>query len=309
MESWIKASDSFIQKYQEWKSEPIPLVKKKSIPNVNSNQQVMKAKASHSLRLSPIESHTSLEGKSKRKESYTLQGDIFDYLIALEKTNAELMNQLDVAHGNLKDSDVSHTKALQASRELNEKLQERLANTMSSFKRAETEHAQHIKSLEDDIEYLRSQLDAVLSSADDLRRKKDQLVKEKSEILKDTKSLESNDQQIIEGLHERIQDLEAMNQKLVAVNKDLEQKVNTQEQELHQCWDRIQELHTSLQSAREIHSTFEEQQMVIEELRLQLEQTRDQCQNLSEQVELQKIPSGQRLVLTNEGWEWYMKFI
>jgi chromosome segregation ATPase len=296
MESWIKASDSFIHKYREWKAEPIELVKKKSIPNINSNQQVMKKKAVHSLRLEPIESH---------KNEYSLTGDVFEYLIALEKTNAQLQNQLDVSLGNLKDSDISHSKALDASRQLNEKLQERIGQTMSSFKKAEVEHTQQIKALESDIEYLRSQLDSVLENADDLRRSKDKLVKEKTEILRETKDLELNDQELISKLSCRVEDLEAQNQKLNCINTELQLKTDTQTRELEQCWNRIEELHSLLQTARDTESAFEEQQFVIEELRAQLEQARDQCQNLSEQVEMKLVPSGQRLVLTDEGWEWY----
>jgi DNA repair exonuclease SbcCD ATPase subunit len=301
MESWIKASDSFILKYREWRAEPIQLVQKKSIPNINSNQQVMKAKATHSLRLFPIESH-------KEEEQYSLTGDIFQYLIALEKTNAQLQNQLDVAHGNLKDSDISHTKAIDASRQLNETLQERVFQTMSSFKKAETDHTLQIKSLESDIEYLRTQLESVLANADDLARKKDQLAKEKTEILRETRNLELNDQQLIENLNHKITDLEAENQKLKSINMELNEKTDTQSNELKECWDRIQELHSELQTSRELQNMYEEQQMVIEELRSQLELVRDQCQHLSEQVEqveLTKVPSGQRLILTNEGWEWY----
>lgn len=285
-DEWIQAKQSFIIQYNAWKASKDPHV-----------PQILKQTQTLASNLTTVEAKTPKpDGSTETRRWHRLSGDFFEYMIGLERANAQLQNQLGTALGNLNDAKTSHQKALESSHSYSQDLTSQLQATLLEYRKSEKEHLQQIKSLERDLEYLRVEFNSLLDSQSNLEKTKQKLIKEKIESLKEQKEIIGTDQFLINEFQSQIAELETANQAMKSKIKSLESESRNLKIELENAVEIIDE------SKDRDH---DEHDRIIQELTTQLDLARDKISSLQEQLQNSEEIDGPTLDLreVNE-WGW-----
>eukprot|EP00842_Homolaphlyctis_polyrhiza_P004531 jgi/Hompol1/5079/HPOL_001301-RA len=227
---------------------------------------------------------------------------LFVHIAALERSNADLRQELDTALANLRDVDAVHARTIKAMRETNEALQTQLRNALTEIRDESSAHTQIVSALENDIEYLRTELSGVAQTAAQLEKEKRRLLKEKVESLKESRHAENMEQELFAELQLRIHTLEADNDRFMSAKDEIEKRFMAMRNENALAQERIAELTAKLEESTVANQSSTVQNQVIEEMREQLEDMRSRFAALHDELERGREPSGARL--DDEAWEW-----
>jgi uncharacterized protein YoxC len=175
---WVKADSTFITRYQKWKEKnQLELHNRRTGVQLSINDKMVVPKLKDqptprikrqgmltSTSLTPVGTTVvKVDGELRKQESFRLQGDLMDYMMALEAQNRDLQNQLEIALFNLKDSDLTHQRALVQSRSHNDKLAKEIAMAMDELNHKDDIHKQEREKLLKDLEDLQQKVEELSS--------------------------------------------------------------------------------------------------------------------------------------------------
>ncbi|KAJ3090849.1 hypothetical protein HK102_002450 [Quaeritorhiza haematococci] len=205
-----------------------------------------------------------------RKKSFSM----YELVANLERSNADLRSQLEVALANVRDADTAHLRPIQMLRRSNTELQEQLRHALQDLRDTEQSHARTIKGLERNLDTLRAELNKTAAAAMELEEERRRLLKEKVETLKEKSDLEISDSEVIRSLQLRIREFEIENGRLAASKKDVERKLKSVLAERDQLIAANEELQDKCALNDDLKRDCERQAKLIEELKDRLESER-----------------------------------
>ncbi|KAJ1558007.1 hypothetical protein HK405_014632, partial [Cladochytrium tenue] len=207
---------------------------------------------------------------------------VYEYVMDLERTNADLREQMTVAIENLRDSEKIHGKAVANLRRANVSLQEQLHSALREVRDTEQAHNKAVSSLEADLESLRLELSSTSQAAVELEVEKRRLAREKVDAIRESQIAESADTRVIHELQKRVRALEEGNASAAAGRRDAEKRLRGARAELDEARRLAAELQEQVEAAVWLREECERRGALVLELREQLEEVRSSALDSSE---------------------------
>ncbi|KAJ1554154.1 hypothetical protein HK405_005871, partial [Cladochytrium tenue] len=217
-----------------------------------------------------------------RKLSRKSSNGIYEYVRDLERTSADLREQLAVAIANLQDSEKIHMKNIAQLRQSNTALKEDLHTALRDVRNAEQAHNRTVSSLETDLEKLRSELSSTSLAALKLEGEKKKLAREKVDAIRESQDAESADSRVIYELQQKVRSLEDANSAAIAGRRESEKRLKQAREELDATRKLVAELQEQVEATVWLRKECERRGALVMELKEQLEEVRSSALDSSE---------------------------
>ncbi|KAJ3192860.1 hypothetical protein HK101_005837 [Irineochytrium annulatum] len=263
-------------------------------------------------------------GASRRSKRRTNSINMYEYVASLERSNADMKEQLNVAIQNLQDAEKVHHRSLTSLRRTNTTLQSQLQAALEDLRDAERHHGRSVSQLESDLDALRSELSSASLAAQELEQQRRRLMLEKKEAMRESASVELSDTKAIQDLGKRLRETEAELATQRGGRKEAERRCRQLRDEMDAVRARLAEAEEAAGHAEAAREECERRGRVIEEMKEQIEVLREGFERVKEEGAFEEASGavvsaaerkkrwdavGDQLALVlaerrEESWEW-----
>ncbi|KAJ3108722.1 hypothetical protein HDU97_000120 [Phlyctochytrium planicorne] len=242
---------------------------------------------------------------AKRKST----NGMYEYVLGLERANAELRDQLKVTFQNLTDADRIHKTSMVSLRKTNSALQDQIRSTLEDLRDAEKSHAKAVSTLEVDLEKLRADWAKTSEERDALENERKRLLKSGIERVRELEGVAGGDAEVILQLQERVRELEGEIRK----TKDVEGRYKKSAEEIQSLREVVSGMEEEIQRLKRCEEEKGRLEVEVEELREQVEEARRWVLEREEEFRGSRDGTvrsgGDRLAMVlggeaEEKWEW-----
>lgn len=280
---------------------------------VETNTNLMAENQEITARIQAIEAGVPRDviGKERRlKRSKSIE--VFNQIANLEKVNLELREQLENRLQLSKCAQQELKEQISGLKSSNEQLKEELQVALKQGQRTDNITSKEVKQLKESVELLKEELMEAQATALTREQECEQLQKEKVDILKEKWNLAASDKDLINSLQEQVKTLHDAKNSIQTTKQEKLAKLKQLGLENSQLKDKISLLEARCEEVDKLQDAFNHQIVLIEQLNAQLEQEREERQELKDRQQTMIFPSWANNAPTgdssdlsqNKAWKW-----